>query len=821
MADNKNKKNNTSRTKPRRKGKRAWKKFRSFILIALLFGLGLMVGAGIIFGPKLTAMWEEAKVKVSNIKADTFIPSQTSLVYDSNGEIITKIKGEKDSYYLNYEEIPKYFIDAFVATEDKNFYNHHGIDIKGIGRAVVGLLKNREISGGGSTITQQLSRNIFLTHEVSFERKIKEIFISLMLEKIYSKNEIIEFYVNSIFFSNGAYGIEAASRKYFSKSADELTLGEVAFISAIPNNPSLYNPFRMFENTIGRKNRILGYMLEDGYITQEEHDAAVAEEIVLNPETTTGQSSSVTSYIIDNATETLMQVEGFTIKTSFKSEKEEEEYKKAYNEAYSKAQDMLYTKGYKIYTSIDMNKQRLLEQILSEELAFSQETDANGIYSLQGSATTIDNQTGKVVAIVGGRTQENSSYGLNRAYQGYRQPGSTFKPLAVYTPAFERGYLPSTIVNDVKSSDGPRNYNEKYEGPITITWAIQDSKNTIAWNIFKEIGPKTGLAYIKKMEFKKIVDSDYTLSAALGGLTYGTTTLEMASAYSTIARDGYFYSPTCIVKIEDLDGNVVYNDATKPVQVYTERASRIMTHVLQSVMTGGSGRSYQLSNMPSAGKTGTTNDIKDSWFCGYTPYYTTSIWIGYDIPKSLGGGWGTRYPGNIWKKFNSEIHANLPYKEFGKYEGLEEEEEALNEAIKKEEERKVLIVEIDSELSIFMSKEINSMSDVTSLEAMYSSLMSKINQLEDSQEKTSYLEKVSARKSYIDKMKTELKPPVVETPEVPPTTPDTGGEEITPPVEETPIIPPTPDEGTEEIPDNAPSDGENVVINGLNLYRII
>lgn len=780
---------NTKTVKKNTKRKRSFGKvFKKFILVSFLFCLGLTIGATIVFGPKLKIMWEESVSKVSNISKETFMPSQTTLVYDDNGNLISKLKSDKDSYYLDYDEVPKHFIEAFIATEDKNFYNHFGIDIKGMGRAAVGLVKNGEISGGGSTITQQLSRNVFLSHEVSFERKIKEIFISLLLERMYTKDDIIEYYVNSIFFANNTYGIEAASKKYFSKSASELSLAEVAFISAIPNNPSLYNPLSKFENTTKRQVRILGYMLEDGYITQAEYDEAIAEEIVLNPEKTAG-NSSVTSYIVDSAVEILMQVSGFQLKHSFRSDAEEQDYQKAYNEAYAASQKDLYSKGYRIYTTINMEKQRALENAVNNTLAFSTEADANGIYSLQGSATTIDNATGKVVAIVGGRTQENSAFGLNRAYQSYRQPGSTFKPIAVYTPAFERGYLPSSIVVDEKEKDGPNNYNGVYEGNITITRALQDSKNTIAWKIFREIGPKTALSYIKKMEFNKIVEQDYNLAASLGGLTYGATTLEMASAYSTIARDGYFYSPTCILKIEDLDGNVVYNDATKPVQVYTERASRIMTHVLQSVMTGGSGVGYQIKNMPSAGKTGTTNDVKDSWFVGYTPYYTTSVWVGYDIPRSMGNGWGTKYPGNIWKQYNTEIHKNLPYKEFAKYEGLDKEEAKLNEEIKKEEERKVLLSEIDEIMSIYINKSINSLSDVSSLESMYGNLISKINQLEDSPEKSNYLTKLEQRKKQIDIKKSELEAaaPVeepVEEPKPPVETPAPPVEEPAPPVEE-------------------------------------
>ena len=594
--------------------KKFLKSFKVFFSIFMIFIVGSAIGAGIFFYPKLKTMYLDASVIVNNIKEDTFKSAQTSLVYDANNNIIAKLKGEKDVYYLDGDDITDFTKHAFIATEDKNFYNHKGIDLKGIMRAAVNLLKNSEISGGGSTITQQLSRNIFLSHEVSFERKIKEIFISLLLEKSYTKDEILEYYINSIYFSNGAYGIEAASKKFFSKSANELTLAETVFLCAIPNNPSLYNPITKFDNTVKRQVRMLGYMLEDGYITQEQHDEALEEEIILKVEGGM-KNNYVDTYVLDCATEVLMEMKGFVFKNNFKNDREKESYNQAYNEVYSECQKELYTGGYRIYTSIDMNKQKLLQESLDNELKGFKETASNGIYEFQGAATTIDNETGKVVAIVGGRSQDVSGYTLNRAFQSFRQPGSTFKPLAVYTPIFERGYLPSSQVDDTKAADGPKNYNGKYEGIITIRHAVQQSKNTIAWNLFNEIGPKTGMEYVRKMGFEKLDKRDNTLAASLGGLTYGASTLEMASAYATIARDGNFYKPTCIVKITDSKGTVIYQDTQEPIRIYTTKASRIMTNVLQSVMNGGTGSALKLNNMPSAGKTGSTNDLKDGWLC--------------------------------------------------------------------------------------------------------------------------------------------------------------------------------------------------------------
>ena len=786
--------------------KKFLKATRWFFSIMLLLIVGSAIGAGIFFYPKLHTLYLDASQKVNNIKEDTFKSAQTSLVYDADKNVIAKLKGEKDAYYLEIDKITDYTKYAFIATEDKNFLNHRGIDLKGIMRAAKNLLKNSEISGGGSTITQQLSRNVFLTHEKSFERKIKEMFISVLLEKNYTKEQILEYYINSIYFSNGAYGIEAASRKFFSKPSSELTLAETVFLCAIPNNPSLYNPITKYDNTVKRQTRMLGYMLEDGYITQEQHDEALKEKIVLKTEASM-KNNYVDTYVLDSATEALMEMKGFEFKTEFKNDREKESYNKVYNEMYSECQKELYTGGYRIYTSIDMKKQKALQDALDKELKGFTKKASNGIYAFQGAATSIDNKTGKVVAIVGGRSQDVTGYTLNRAFQSFRQPGSTFKPIAVYTPAFEKGYLPSTLVDDTKSADGPRNYNGKYEGMITVRQAVQQSKNTIAWNIFNEIGPKKGLSYVRKMGFKKIVDRDNTLSASLGGLTYGASTLEMASAFSTLARDGYFYKPTCIVKITDADGKVLYNDTQEPIKVYTMKASRIMTNVLQSVMDGGTGSALKLNNMPSAGKTGSTNDLKDGWFAGYTPYYTTVVWCGYDNPQPVNGLYGSSYPGRIWKNYMNEIHKSLKYKKFPEYEGLKAEEEALNAAIKAEEERKVLIDEIEADLAIYLNKEINNLKDVESLEGVYATLVEKINKLKDEEEKNSYLEKLKERKAKIDAKKEELKAQEPEVPEIPeiPEVPDT-----TPPVE--PEVPDTTPPAEPEVPEAPETQEESSAI---------
>lgn len=657
--------------------------FRKFLFglkIALLVFLVLVIAGGGIFyftyGKDILAAQKEAKKLVASSSADTFRASQTSVIYASSGKVITELKGEKDVYYLEYEDIPQVVVDAMISTEDKNFATHNGVDMKGVTRALWVLIKNKgKITQGASTITQQLSRNTFtdfLGFETSWRRKVREIFVALEMEKKYTKRQIMEFYLNNIYFANGHYGIQAASQAYFSKDVDELTLSEVAFLCAIPNSPNTYDPLVNSDRTVLRRDKILEEMLEEEKITQDEYDEACAQEIVLNPKTVKNEDYVVT-YAKHCAVEYLMEGQGFTIKTKFDSDAEKEAYEEEYNELYSQCQQSLFEKGYRIYTTINMKKQKTLQNAVNTVLAGFTEKE-NGIYKLQGAAVCIDNNTGKVVAIVGGRKQKNTEgYTLNRAYQSYRQPGSSIKPLIVYTPSFERNYTPDTIVEDKYFEGGPRNSDGTYSGNITVRTAVAKSKNVIAWKLFEELTPSVGLSYLLDMRFKKIVANDYYPASSLGGLTNGASPVEMASGYATLANEGVYREPTCIKKITDAEGIEVAGPLDTSKRVYKKEAANTMTDVMTTVMESGTGRNFKLQNMNCAGKTGTTNDKKDGWFCGYTPYYTTSVWVGCDQPQTISDLYGSTYPGQIWKMFMETIHEGLENKAFPTYAGKTEE----------------------------------------------------------------------------------------------------------------------------------------------------
>ncbi|MSS62903.1 PBP1A family penicillin-binding protein [Velocimicrobium porci] len=653
---------------------------RKILLLLLLITI-LLVGVVLYlaYGRDIIAYHDEAKRLIATSSTETFRQSETSLVYDANGKQLATLKGEKDVYYLAYEDIPEYVKQAMISIEDKKFEKHKGIDIKGIIRALKAYVVHRgEITQGASTITQQLSRNIFLTHEVSWERKVKEMFIALEMEKKYTKSQILEFYLNNIYFGNGYYGIQAASKGYFSKTADKLTLGEITFLCAIPNNPTLYDPLVNYDNTIKRKNRIIDQMYEDGKISEAELNSAKGETVTLNVKKKKKKNTYIETYVYNCAVRALMEKQGFVFRYSFESDEERDRYEERYDEVYAMCQQSLFSAGYRIYTSIDPSKQKQLQESVDNALEGFQDKSDEGIYKLQGAATCIDNETGRVVAIVGGRSQKTAGYTLNRAFQSYRQPGSAIKPLIVYTPILEKGYRPDTMVDDKRTEDGPRNASGTYEGKITLRKAVEKSKNTVAWELFKQLTPRVGLQYLLDMDFAKIEANDYYPAASLGGFTKGTSTVEMASGFAAIENDGKFRKPTCIVKIKDSQGDTIVEDKTETRDIYETEASRMMTNILEGVFTNGTGRGLGLSNMSAAGKTGTTSDKKDGWFVGYTPYYTTSVWVGYDIPQTLSNLSGASYPGTIWHNFMEAIHMDLPNREFPAYAGASKSEDKVN-----------------------------------------------------------------------------------------------------------------------------------------------
>lgn len=645
-----------------------FRRLRNVIVILAIAFCALFAAGNLMLkkatGQTLIGCMREAKDLVDSSTPDTFRLAQTSYIYSDDGTQLAALAESEDATYLSYEDIPADVVNAFVSVEDRTFWNNSGVDYKGILRVCVNYVKTKgQVAEGASTITQQLARGTFLSNEKTLSRKIKEIFIARQLTKKYTKEQIMEFYCNSCCFANGIYGVEDASQKYFGRSVSDLSLSETAYICAIPNRPEYYNPLKNSENAISRRNKILQDMYECNYITKDAGDAALAENITVaevSDEEDTFYNYEAT-YAINCAIRYLMKQDGFEFKSHFEDDADYDTYNAYYDEMYKQAKHKLYTGGYKVTTTMNLKAQKNLQKIFDKELAFNTKVDeSTGIYQFQGAMTVIDNETGKVVAMIGGRSQDElqQTYSLNRGFQSFKQPGSSIKPLVIYTPALEEGYDANSTLTEIDVKAAKKSTSEKISKmsgkKMSLRYAVEDSKNGCAYSLYNIITPKVGLSYIENMNFSKIVQQDYTLSSGLGGLHHGTNTVEMANAYSTLENHGEYRQADCISSILDASGNEIYEEPESKT-VYTRSASDQMTDILEGVLNSSAGTAKGLkwssaSDVAAAAKTGTTNDNNVAWFCGYTPYYTISVWVGYDYPKSVKGLWGNTYPAYIWKE---------------------------------------------------------------------------------------------------------------------------------------------------------------------------
>lgn len=621
------------------------KKIKRF-LITILFSFSAIIG--LIFFWFQIKYEEPAEKIITNSTTKDFRKHQNSIIYDKNGKVLTNLASDSNSKYLIYQEIPLNVKNAFVAVEDHNFYQHSGIDLKGIVRVVANYVFSAGKSKhGASTITQQLIRNTFLGKEVTMDRKLKEIAYAIALEKKYSKENILEFYINNIYFGNQQYGIESAASFYFNKTAGNLSLAETAYLCAIPNSPSYYDPIQNPKHTKKRQRKILKDMLTYKMISKEEYIKALEEKVRLKLKKQSNSYGDQATYAIYCATIQIMKKNKFNFQYNFDSMKIYQSYRKKYNQAYTEAKHELYTRGYRVYTSLDMNLQKKLQKSIDKNLSsFSKKTD--GVYQMQGAGTCINNKTGKVIAIVGGRSQKKMDVQLNRAFESKRQPGSAIKPILVYGPAIDSGYHAESVLQDVNVSA----YHSGMSGtPVSLENALIYSKNGAAYWLENQIGVKSCLNYLKKMKFGSIVGEDETLASSLGGLTIGTNTVEMASAYCSIYNEGRFVEPTCIQKMENSEGIGLYF-SQKPQKIYKKDTAKELLKIMERVIREGTAKNLNWDPKRfAAGKTGTTNDSKDGWFCGMTDQYTLSVWVGYDRPKSNNSLWGNTYPSKIWRDF--------------------------------------------------------------------------------------------------------------------------------------------------------------------------
>ncbi|MFC3886719.1 transglycosylase domain-containing protein [Bacillus songklensis] len=549
--------------------------------------------------------------------------SQNSYMYDENGIVFSEMHDGEKRKYLPIEHIPQTVVDIFLTTEDRHFYQHHGFDIGGIIRAFTINLKSQSIEQGGSTITQQLARNLFLTHEKSYKRKINELLYAYQLEKQFSKKKILELYLNSIYFGHGIYGIDTASHYYFQKDVHELTLGEMSFLCAIPNNPSFYDPLSVEPNTKSRQQFILKKLAQAKKIDRAVYEKAMGEPITLNIEKNMDLYPDYTTYVYEELKELIADQEGFTKQID---EAVPEEKRRLQFKLKQRVQEVLRS-GVHIYTGLSRPLQEKGTSVLKQALPMQ---DVNG------AIVVLNHQTHQISAIIGGKNYKKLDF--HRAYQAVRQPGSAIKPLLVYVPYInEYGATENSLVDAgpfCLNGYCPQNASGRHYGMTTLKTAFKYSYNTPAVRLLNQVGVEKGFQYMEPFQFQHIVPKDHNLTAAVGGFTYGVTPLELTNAYTVFSNNGKYTSSRAILKVTDAKGKILYKWQEPTVQVWKSTTNTTMRKLLAEVINSGTAKKIRGSQGYAGGKTGTTNDYKDLWFIGMKDRYTVGVWIGSDKPKS-------------------------------------------------------------------------------------------------------------------------------------------------------------------------------------------
>ena len=644
-----------------------------FIFSAALLLSLLAFGIGFSYFKNLYAHCRQAEYDaLSAIDAGTFSGIMSTVIYDKDDHVLAKIQSA-DFKYTKIKNISPYIQEAYISSEDQNFKSHIGVDPKGITRAAALLVKNRgTITQGGSTITQQLVKNTLLTQERTFGRKLTEIFLAIDLEKKLTKAEIMEYYLNTNFYGNGCYGVYAACMYYFNKTPDDVTPAEAAMLAGISKSPSLYNPEKSRKKAKQQRNLVLSLMKKNAVLTKKEYKHAKKAHYSLpQHESKEEKESYLVSYAVYCTALKLMEADGFSFQYLFESQESYAKYKKAYSKAYRSAADKIRTGGYDIHTSLDPGIQKQLQSAVDNRMdAVSRTTADDGRYTLQSAAVCVDNKNGYVVAIVGGRGETDA---YNRGFLSTRQPGSSIKPVIDYGPAFDtKQYFPSRIVQDAPIHGGPKNSGGGYRGNVSIRNAITYSINTVAYNTLMDIGIDKGLSYLEKLRFSSLTFSDMeNASISIGGFTQGVRTVDMARAFFTIENGGIDTQRTCLRKLRSVTDGIIYKDARQDNRVYEEATAYLLKSCMQDGMKHGTGKGLGVPGQDCAGKTGTTNDYKDGWFCGFTNYYTTVVWVGNDSGAPVSGNFGARYAGSIWKTFMTGLHAKKPASTFDIPESVE------------------------------------------------------------------------------------------------------------------------------------------------------
>lgn len=642
-----NGKNNKKKKQPSSVGRFIINCFRVLFLIGFTLSV---IFAGILGGAAFAYIKTSEPITSEQLMLKGF----TTRVYDSNNNEILSLQGAQNREMVDSKDIPKNLMDAYVAIEDKRFYDHNGIDFKRLGSAVINFILPRGVSHGGSTITQQVIKNVTGEDKRSIKRKIQEAWRAMSLERNITKEQILEIYMNLIYMGENCYGVQSASKTYFNKDVKDLTLAECASLAGITNLPGRYDPFttKGRENNLKRQKIILKEMLDLNFIDQQEYDEAVIQEVVFaesnkrNEKVASNQPYFVDQVILDIKKD--LMATGYTEDMAIKT---------------------IYNNGLKIYTTMDSDIQKAMDEVFLNEANFTK-VNKKTSQSPQASMVIVNPKNGQVKAMYGGAGQK-IGIPLNRATSIERQPGSTFKPIAVYGPAINEGIITAaTVIDDVPvylngADKGlyPKNSGGKsdYDGLTTIREGITKSVNVIAAKVWLNfLGPDLSLEYLDRVNIKR--DKERTLSIAMGGLSKGVNPLLMAAAYVPFVNKGMYYEPSTYTKVEDMNGNVILEKKPAFNIVYDEAAAFVMVNMMKDVVNSPDGTAnrckLQNGKMPTAGKTGTTDNNKDKWFVGYSPYYVGATWYGYDRPASLSTDERNRAQ-TIWHAVMDKVHKDL------------------------------------------------------------------------------------------------------------------------------------------------------------------
>lgn len=635
-----------------KKNKKQKRKIFKIIGKLILWGIVLMLGLGV--GVIYSIFNGAGELPLDKFKINNF----TTVIYDKDGNEYGRLDTQENRIYVDLGECSPYLPKAFIAIEDERFEKHFGIDVKRTGAAVVTYILNGGKSDfGGSTITQQLIKKVTNDQDRSWQRKVREMVRAIQLENNMSKDQIIELYMNIIYLGEGAYGVETAAHTYFNKTAKDLTIAECAMIGGLAQAPSSVNPFSNYEAAKKRQGYVLSKMYELEYITKEQYEEAKAEDLTPKRGASVG-GGATNSYFVDAVVDEVIN-----------------DLNKTYGLDKGEAQRMVYSNGYKIYTTVDPKVQSSIEEIYKDQNYFKL---SNGNYdeNIQSAMVIIDYRKGNVVGLVGGTGEKTTFRGLNRATQSARSPGSTMKPLGVYGPALHNGVVtsaktydevPTTFKTGIQTWT-PTN-NGRYRGLISVRKAIAASSNVVAAKTFMDLGAAASRTFLQNLGISTLTSSDVSGgSLALGGLTKGIIPIEHAAAYGTFANGGIYMEPKLYTKVVDQDGNTILEKFSDVKTVMSKENAYIMTDMLEYAVNYGTGGEAKFPNMRIAGKTGTTNDSKDRWFGGYTPYYVASVWVGYDQPKTI--SMSGNPAAKIWKAVMQKVHEGLETKAWTKPDGV-------------------------------------------------------------------------------------------------------------------------------------------------------